>query len=427
MNSNNNSFSFLKINQTDKLPEAIGVYAFWTDKKPIYIGKAVNIKKRVKDHLSLRGYKDSFLIKKAKKIGYIKTNSEIASLILEASLIKEYKPKYNVAFKDDKNYFYVIITKDEFPKVFIGHQTKQKGFRYIGPFVDGNSLKRTLYFLRKVFPYYTKNHEKKNCQWCELNMCPGPNPDRKKYLENIKNLIKVLEGKNKSVISWLEKKMLELAKKMDFEGAAKIRDQIQSLKNIMENARVISSTQNEEWIDWPKIEKNLRDIIKTKERISRIESFDISNIQGKYAVGAMVVFINGLKNKNEYRKFKVKYYTKGPNDIEMLKEIINRRLKHKEWPLPEIIMVDGGKNHFKLVENILRNNKLKIKCLAVTKDEKHKGVKIYISDKKPPIYLKDLSEELKNFIIKINEETHRFAVSYYNQLRIKDIDLKEVK
>jgi excinuclease UvrABC nuclease subunit len=75
----------------------------------------------------------------------------------------------------------------------------------------------------------------------------------------------------------------------------------------------------------------------------------------------------------------------------------------------------------------LRNNKLKIKCLAVTKDEKHKGVKIYISDKKPPIYLKDLSEELKNFIIKINEETHRFAVSYYNQLRIKDIDLKEVK
>ena len=154
----------------------------WEDKELIYIGKAINIKDRVKNHFQQPSYRDNLFIDKVTKIDFIETNSEIEALVLEANLIKKHLPKFNVVWRDDKNYFYVAITKGGKPIIFITHRKEDLKTEYIGPFVEGNALKKTLKFLRKVFPYYTsKNHPKNKCTWCHIDLCPGPNPDIKDY------------------------------------------------------------------------------------------------------------------------------------------------------------------------------------------------------------------------------------------------------
>jgi excinuclease ABC subunit C len=172
-------FIFIQKEKRNKLPKTSGVYAFKDKGAILYIGKATNLRERIKNHFSQPTYKDSYLTKQTGKIGFIKTGSEIEALILEANLIKIYKPKYNVVWKDDKNYFFIAITKEAFPKIFITHQKDNSKIDYIGPFVDGNALKQVLKILRKVFPYRTCNPPsgglpKKPCLWYQLNRCPAP-------------------------------------------------------------------------------------------------------------------------------------------------------------------------------------------------------------------------------------------------------------
>lgn len=194
-------FKFISKNKINRLPQTAGVYAFKKSKELLYIGKAINIRSRVKQHFT-QPRRLSNLIE---NVGYIETESEIEALLLEARLIKKYQPKYNTVWKDDKNYFYVAITKEQLPRIKIGHamsNNKRTSHvqQYIGPFVNGRALKETLKTLRKVFPYYTlrpgsgqaQKHPKGLCPWCHLNLCPGPNPNKKEYQKNIKNLTAVL-------------------------------------------------------------------------------------------------------------------------------------------------------------------------------------------------------------------------------------------
>lgn len=219
-------------NKINLLPKTAGVYGFFAGKKILYIGKAINIKKRVKNHLQKPGFQDRALLNQVKQFAFIETGSEIEALLLEAKLIKKYQPKYNTIWKDDKNYFYVGATKEPLPMVSLTHQTQNSKIKYIGPFVDGKAIKEVLRLLRRVFPYYTKKHGTKLCPWCHLNLCPGPSPDKKEYQTSIKNLISVLKGKKKSVLNNLKKEMEAASKNKDFEKAAKLRDQVEALEKI---------------------------------------------------------------------------------------------------------------------------------------------------------------------------------------------------
>lgn len=177
-------FKFIIKNDLNKLPQEAGVYVFQNGQKILYIGKAVNIRERVKNHFQQPTFRDNLFIEQIKKIGYLKTGSEIEALLLEAKLIKKYQPKFNVVWRDDKNYFYVAKTQEPFPQIFITHQikiqkvkAKKQNYKidYVGPFVDGNSLKETLKFLRKIFPYRSCRFvPKKSCLWYHLNRCPAP-------------------------------------------------------------------------------------------------------------------------------------------------------------------------------------------------------------------------------------------------------------
>ena len=407
----------------------------------------------MKNHFSQSSYRDNLFINsraaakrreermffdQAKKIGFIKTDSEIWALILEANLIKKYQPKYNVVWRDDKNYFFVGITKEDFPRIFITHQPKPifkfkiPIAEYVGPFVDGKALKETLKILRKVFPYRNcKTLPKHSCLWYQLNRCLAPclsETKLGKQLEryrisiiresqrNVKNLLKILQGKKKQVLNELKKEMKKTSAAQDYEKAAKLRDKILALKNTFAHVKVFETLIISEETKWSKTQKVLQKILKIKGGLSRIEAYDISNIQGQQATGSMVTFINGSPDKNLYRKFKIKTSGK-PNDIAMIKEILSRRFGHPEWPFPDLILIDGGKaqlNAAKETKNIKHKTK-NILVIAIAKRENE----LFIENRIKPVLLKSLPREIFNLILQLRDEAHRFAISYHKKLREK--------
>lgn len=465
-------FKLLEKAKIARLPKSPGVYALKKGRELLYIGKAANIKKRVKDHFQRPVYRDNLFINQVKKVGFIKTDSEIEALVLEAKLIRKYRPKFNVVWRDDKNYFFAGITLEDFPRVFWTHQpikissskyqvsrrgvlnTKYKilNTEFIGPFVDGKALKQTLKILRKIFPYRScKRLPKRPCLWYQLDRCPAPClarsklgkqiPLAKSNLEkeskaNAKNLIKILQGKKRQVLVNLKKEMKKAAKLQSFERAAKIRDQIGALEKTLSHSRILQQAQDEYAIPrrsplyhvWEEVEKELRKILKIKNRIERIEGYDVSNIQGKEATGSMITFTKGRPDKNFYRRFKVKIEEK-PNDVAMLREVLNRRFSHPEWNFPDLILIDGGIAQLNAALGIKNSafagasadkQKSKVKSIKVVALAK-RGNKLYIEGRKRPVLLKNLPREIFNLILQIRDEAHRFAVSYHRRLREKTI------
>jgi len=413
-------FKSLDKNDMEKLPNQPGVYSLSGAKDILYVGKAANIKERVKSHFKQPSYKDNLFINKVKRIGFIETNSEIGAFLLEADLIKKLQPKYNVMWRDDKNYFYVGVTKDRYPHVFLTHQLKNKKNKiradYIGPFIDGGAIKTTLRALRRIFPYSTlKKHPQKPCPYCHLGLCPGPNPNLKEYKKDLNKLKNILMGKKNNVLTKLQKEMKQAAISENFETAARIRNQISALEKTMDNAKVIW-TYPVDKKDWPRTEKELRKIVKKRKKIKKIEAYDISNIQGKEATGAMVTFIEGKPDKSLYRKFKIRTGDK-PNDVAMIKEILERRLKHSEWDYPDLMLIDGGKAQLNAAQQALiqhkspKSKKIKVLALAKRKNE------LFVGTKKNSLLLKDVPREVFDLILQLRDEAHRFARKYHFKLR----------
>jgi excinuclease ABC subunit C len=419
-------FNFISKSRISKIPKVPGVYAF-KNSEILYIGKASNLKERVKNHFQQPSYRDNLFIDKVERMGFIKTDSEIEALILEAKLIKKYQPKFNVLWKDDKNYFYVAFTKENFPKVFITHQPKNLiSINYIGPFVDGNALKQTLKLLRKIFPHRScQKIPKKPCLWYELKRCPAPClfknnlgkqiPGSLERIEresqkNVKNILKIFQGEKKQVLNNLMKEMRNESRNQNFEKAAKIRDQTEYLKKILSHKIFLENNKN--LIEWGQIQEKIQETLKTKNNLNRIEAYDISNFQGKESVGSMIVFIKGLPDKNFYRRFKINFDGK-PDDVAMLKEVLSRRFKHQEWQYPNLILIDGGKAQLNAALNTVKNYKIIFMALAKKKNE------LFIEGRKNPILLKNISSRVSNLILQIRDEAHRFAITYHRKLREK--------
>jgi excinuclease ABC subunit C len=437
-------FTYLPKAKLSNLPKAPGVYALSSSRTILYIGKAGNIRDRVKNHFAKTSYKDNLFIQNVTRVGYIKTDSDIDALILESQLIKIKQPKYNVMWKDDKKYFYVAITKEQLPRVFLTHQPVRKSPSVtpgraplrrahpkgshmatnvarppkttqvvLGPFTEGKAIKRVLRFLRRVFAYYTaKKHGTLSCQYCHLGLCPGPTPYKKAYKKNIRNLVSVLKGKKTKVQKQLEKEMKIAAKNQDFEKAAALRDQFLSFKRIVSHARIFSS-EIADSPNWNLIENELQKLFSTKKRISRIEAFDISNIQGKEATGSQVTFLKGVPLKDSYRKYKIRIAGK-PDDFAMIKELVSRRLKHPEWPYPQLMVIDGGKGQLSSAAKALFESRRKgifLSALAKQRSE------LFFEKKSKPTLLRDLPRPVENLFLHIRDEAHRFAITYHRTLR----------
>lgn len=395
-----------------KLPDSPGVYFFKRSPRQagdasevLYIGKATSLKDRVRSYFSndvikTRGPLIVDMVTQSNKVDFIKTDSVLEALVLEAELIKKHKPIYNTKEKDNKSYNFVVITKDDFPKLKIerGRALSFDNTPYkkvFGPFPSQSQLKEALKIIRKIFPYITNSSSPRTRggTGSPLYRQIGLEPDissteaKKEYAKTIRNVSSLLGGKKKELIRQLEEDMKAYAKNKKFERAAKVRNQIFALQHL----RDVSLIKKDE------------DYGQTK---FRIESYDVAHMRGSNSVGVMTVVEDGEIKKSDYRKFILRDTKKG-DDVGGLKEILTRRLKHDEWPLPDLFVIDGGRGQKNVATRILKEEKLDIPVVSVVKDERHK-----------PREILGINRELQKYeqdILISNNEAHRFAIEFYRK------------
>ncbi len=393
---------------TKKLPDSPGVYFFKKGRTVLYIGKATSLRDRVRSYfgsplLESRGQAIVNMVKMATSVEYKATDSVLEALILESVLIKKHQPKYNSREKDDKSYFFVVFTQEEYPRVLLVRGKdildKKDNFKNIfGPFPHGGELKEALKVVRKIFPFRDRcvSGSGKECFESQIGLCPGVcvgKISKKDYLYNINNLKLLFEGKKTKLIKRLEEKMNFLAKELQFEKAGELKKQIFGLKHINDIALIKNKEMGSE---------------DGGDELFRIEAYDVSHLSNKNRVGVMVVLENGEINKKEYRTFKIKNVDVF-GDTKDLKEILDRRFYHEEWRLPDVIVVDGGNAQRSVAIKIVDGLKISIPIIAVTKNEFHKPVKI-TGDKA-------LTKKHEREILLANSEAHRFSVSCHRKSR----------
>ncbi len=441
--------------KVESLPQTPGSYIFKdAGGKVIYVGKAKNLKSRVKSYFSVSipsDFKTAELVSKINDLEFIKVGSEFEALILEAELIKKYRPKYNIVLKDDKSRIYIVIRDDiisilgkkyKLPKVITARKPDLRDSDIVfGPYPNNVVVRKILTTSRKIFPFRDCNYTKfakyrkigSPCLYGHMGICPSPclvsePSDLSSYKKNIFGLKKILSGNATGLIKNIKRKMQIYSQNEKFEEAAVYRDLLDKFYFVQKTFR-----EAEEYINNPYLiddinKKSLEEIkdflpfLKNLPR--RIECYDISNISGKEAVGSMVVSINGSIDKSEYKRFKIKF-KKTPDDFGMMYEVLYRRLKRelpgsdvKSWGLPDLIVVDGGKPQVSSASDVLRDLEILVPVVGIAKKYEtlvYKEGKDFIEKTFP----KD-SLGMK-LIIKLRDESHRFAQSYHHLLRKRSL------
>jgi len=398
-----------------KLPDTPGVYFFLgTRKEILYIGKATSLKNRVRsyfvnDILETRSPLIEQMVTLAKTVEFTTTDSVLEALILETNLIRSHKPKYNTKSKDDKSYNHLIITNEDWPRVLVvrGKDLTEKytsdEIKYhFGPFTSGTLFHEAIKIVRKLFQFYdTKTavdapQSKFVRGKIDFNRQLGLYPDvlnKIEYKKTIHHIKLFFMGKKHKIIVELEKEMMKLAKDEKFEEAYLIKKKIFALNHIQDIALIKAET------------KVYRD-----NKTIRIEAYDIAHLAGEDMVGAMTVIEGREPKKSEYRKFKIKTLTNA-NDPAALAEILDRRLFHSEWILPQIVVVDGSTAQKNVAEKILKKHHQTIPVVAVVKDDRHKAS--YLIGPKNLLLLYKLD------ILFANDEAHRFAINFFRKTKRK--------
>lgn len=398
-----------------KLPDNPGVYFFRKETEKgsdiLYIGKATSLYDRVKSYFSndlirTRGMLLVDMVAKADTITFQETGSVLEALLLETELIKEHKPYYNTKEKDDKSYWYVTITTEEYPTILMirGKDLERKDKTHysnvFGPFTSGPQLREALHIVRRIFPYKDDKcvaASGKMCFNASIGLCPGVCVCRitpQEYKKEVRKIALFLGGKTKQVKVTLKREMDAYAKKMEFEKAEVIKRKIYALEHI----RDVSLIKKE----------NIRLPAQKVSGQMRIEAYDIAHMQGQHMVGVMVVMIDGELMPSEYKKFIIRS-VKSSNDPAALKEVLERRSMHTEWGTANVIVVDGNDVQKNVARDIITNTAIRV--LSVVKDNRHKA--------------KDILGEIPKGvtpeeIYKINAEAHRFAITYFRRKQRKN-------
>lgn len=525
--------------QLNTLPKQPGVYIFKDAKGNIlYVGKAKLLNNRVRSYFQPGATLDPAkqqMVTKVDSVETISVDTETEALVLEANLIRQHQPPYNVVLRDDKYYLFIkITTREDFPRVFPVRRIKNDGARYFGPYSSAKAVRSTLRLLRRLFPHKAEKETPRE------QVFPHPlfsrnNPENEAaYKENIQNIIRFLSGQRDEIIKTLKAGMKVASKQKNFEQAAIFRDQLQAIERLegsqkvylprkesfdvislakqnnrsaaniflirdgkllnkntfllkhrsntdqadilrqfllqyyrvaqdipktifipieLEDAKALASWINKEVppaLTTPKRgkkrqllalgETNAQQLLETEEAtfetdarlktasselahaigledkpLQRVETYDISNIQGSLATASMVVFENGKPARNQYRKFKMKI-DGTPNDFAMMQETLRRRFanRHKDWPTPDLVIIDGGKGQLSSAKKIMDELKVTSPVISIAKREEE----IFIPNQKDPVRLPFNSDALY-LIQRMRDEAHRFTITYHRTLRSK--------
>ncbi len=380
------------------------------------MGKAKNLRNRVRQYFVRSDRveeKTKLLVPQIAFIKTIPTDSEFDALLLEATLIRKYLPKYNAIARDDKSPLYITITFDEsLPRIlFIRKKELENHARraVFGPFQSGRVAHLLMQSVRRIIPYCTqKRRDGKPCFYTHIGLCnPCPSSIKAKkpasvYRSNLRKISLLLSGRARRVRTIIEKQMRERADRMDFEQAGEYKKQLDALTMLL-------TDRFDPTMYTDATSKRLTELagILQVSSLERIECIDISTLNGKWSTGSIVVFTDGIPDTNEYRRFRIK--AAGiPNDVAMLTEVINRRFSHPEWPFPNLLVVDGGKGQV----TAAKHAPVPVVGLAKRFEEiivpLGQGFRVLrLSPSSPALQL----------VQHIRDEAHRFAKRYHRVLR----------
>lgn len=533
------------LEKVSHLPTTPGVY-LWRDKyqRIIYVGKAINLRNRVRSYVQQdvnRSVKVTAMMRRAWDVETIQTKTEMEALILEATLIKEHHPKYNIMLRDDKTYPYVKVTvQEEYPRLFMTRRLERDGAKYFGPFTDVTAVHHVLRILRSYYPLRTCKSMKveRPCLQYHMHYCEGPCMNYvtvESYRKYIDDIVALFEGKQVQVIQEITSKMEQASEDLEFELAAKYRDDLLSIQKVQEKQRMVTqrgdmdvlgmaidgpmaciqlffirsgrllgrenyfvqhegdspdlvmtefikqyyggstfipkelllpmdSVDRELFSEWFSSMKGQqvdvsvpqrgykKDLIKMAEENAqnflaerrrqwqytidksggavkklaevldlprlpeRMECYDISHMQGAETVASMVVFEGGKPAKREYRRFKLKTVQGKPDDFASMAEIMERRYgNEKDWPMPDLIIIDGGKGQLNAALPVIRAmgvTDVPVISLAKRIEE------VFVEGESESIILEHHTPELQ-LLQQIRDEAHRFAITYHRRLRGK--------
>ncbi len=523
------------------LPDAPGVYLFRDARSDLlYIGKAVSLRKRVQSYFTDRdfGYDAERLgamVGQIADVEYLLTANELEALILESNLIKERRPRYNIVLRDDKHYPFIRLNlKDPFPALQVSRRIKNDGALYFGPYVPAGTMWDLLALINRTFPLRTCRSiaGRTLCLEYHLGRCLGPCEGlvtQEAYAQIVDKVRLVLEGKDQEVIQQIGQQMHQAADRLDYEHAAKLRDQIASLRHALENQRVISARGEDQdafgvvqegsevqiqllvvrggrligqdsfafegvapggiadllssllaqyYLGARHIPKTIlashppagadllaamlsgrarrqveirlpergpkarlvemaignaqavlaqslgsaaareRAMAEVQEALSlprpprRIECTDISNTSGVLAVGSLIAFIDGLPRRSDYKRFRIQTVP-GADDYAMLREVLVRRFAKREWPLPDLLLIDGGRGQLNV--GVLTAKEAGLEDLSLASLAKEEEL-VFRPGQSEPIRLPDGSRG-KHLLQQVRDETHRFALAYHRNLR----------
>ena len=533
------------LEKVSHLPTTPGVY-LWRDKyqRIIYVGKAINLRNRVRSYVQQdvnRSVKVTAMMRRAWDVETIQTKTEMEALILEATLIKEHHPKYNIMLRDDKTYPYVKVTvQEDFPRLFMTRRLERDGAKYFGPFTDVTAVHHVLRILRSYYPLRTCKSMKveRPCLQYHMHYCEGPCMKYvtvEAYRKYIDDIVALFEGKQVQVIQAITSKMEQASENLEFELAAKYRDDLLSIQKVQEKQRMVTQRGDmdvlgmaidgpmaciqlffirsgrllgrenyfvqHEWdspelvmtefikqyyggstfipkellLPMDSVDRELfsewftsmkgqqvdvsvpqrgykKDLIKMAEENAqnflaerrrqwqytidkaggavkklaevldlprlpeRMECYDISHMQGAETVASMVVFEGGKPAKREYRRFKLKTVQGKPDDFASMAEIMERRYgNEKDWPMPDLIIIDGGKGQLNAALPVIRAmgvTDVPVISLAKRIEE------VFVEGESESIILEHHTPELQ-LLQQIRDEAHRFAITYHRRLRGK--------
>jgi excinuclease ABC subunit C len=401
----------------------------------IYIGKAKNLRNRASHYFTKAAAEDhrtADLVKVIADIDFLPADSEVDALLMEARLIKDIQPRFNIELKDDKTFPYLQIrVREDFPRVEFTRSPRSRGVRLYGPFTSAKSLRAAIQVLQRIFQFRTCTLDIKEndnrwrwfrpCLLHSIRQCTAPcnfRVTKEDYRRQIRSLRLVLEGKKERLLREMEKEMNEASAALMFEKAARLRDEITALKNLGLRGEVDKDVQPEVFAIEPrKGLVGLRKVLGLQTTPRTIEGVDIAHLGGDDMVASLVSFVDGLPFKPGYRRYRIKT-VQGVDDFASIREVVSRRfrrLKEQEEVFPDILLIDGGKGQLNAALEAFKVLGIEPPCLiSLAKREEE----VYRPGEAEPLKLSRHSAALR-LLQYVRDEAHRFAQHYHKILRRK--------
>jgi excinuclease ABC subunit C len=438
-----------------QFPTTPGVYLMKDAQgRVIYVGKAKNLRNRASHYFAKAAVDDprtADLVKLIADIDFLLAESEVDALLLEARLVKDIQPRFNVDLKDDKTFPYLQIrVREEFPRVEFTRTPRRRGVKLYGPFTSAKSLRFAMQVLQRIFKFRTCSLDIASddprwrwfrpCILHSIHQCTAPcnfRVSKEDYRKQIRALRLVLEGKKDKLLAEMEREMQEASAALRFEKAARLRDDIKALKNLGLRGDVDRDVQPEVFpIDPRKGLIGLRKVLGLSSTPRTIEGIDIAHLGGDEMVASLVMFIDGLPFKPGYRRYRIKT-VQGVDDFASIREVVSRRFRRavsperkrrdrnddgtatgeEEQVFPDILLIDGGKGQLNAALDALRLLGLEPPCLiSLAKREEE----VYRPGEAEPLRLSRHAAALR-LLQYVRDEAHRFAQHYHHILRRKKL------